>query len=116
MPKVERNVVKPANEPGRRGARAENSFLPLVGGPPAVHPSNESGAKGDRLGGSANLAERASPVKLPDHRFRLDDAQMPQPGAAVEPGRGAVPVNPFVPGGAGINRAFPVADSAKPAR
>jgi len=114
MPNVERDVVKPANEPGRAGARANNSFLPLTGSPPVAQPSNESGARGDRRGGSFNLAEVASPVKTPDHRFHVEHAKMPQPPAAIEPGRGTVPVIPFVPGGQGINRAYPVADSAKP--
>jgi hypothetical protein len=58
------------------------------------------------------LAGQASPVKTPDHRFNVENAKMPQPPAAFEPGKGAVPVNPLVPGGPGINRAFPVADSA----
>jgi hypothetical protein len=114
MPNVERNVVKPANEPGRAGARVNNSFLPLTGGPPAAHPSNEPGARGDRRGGSMPLAGQPSPVKAPDHRFNVENAKMPQPPAAIEPGKGAVPVNPFLPGGQGINRAIPVADSAKP--
>jgi hypothetical protein len=112
MPKVERNIVKPVNVPAREGARANNSFLPLAGGPPAVRPSNESAARGS----SANLAELASPVKTPDHRFHVDDAKMAQPRAAIEPGKGAVPVNPFMPGGEGINWAYSVADSAKPKR
>jgi hypothetical protein len=114
MPNVERDVVKPANEPGPAGARANNGFLPLAGGPPAAHPSNESGAHGDRRGGSANLTPLASPVRTPDHRFNVESAKMPQPPAAVEPGKGAVPVIPFVPGGQGINRAYPEADMAKP--
>jgi hypothetical protein len=116
MPNVERDVVKAPNEPGRAGARAANSFLPLAGGPPAAHPSNEARKGGDRRGGSANLAELASPVKTPDHRFNIEDAKMPQPPSAFEPGKGAVPVNPFVPGGQGINRAYPEADMAKPVK
>lgn len=114
MPNVERDVVKPANKPGRAGARANNSFLPLAGDPPDAHPSNETGARGDRRGGSADLTPLASPVRTPDHRFNVENAKMPQPPSAFEPGKGAVPVNPFVPGGPGINRAYPEADMAKP--
>lgn len=112
MPNVERHVVKPG--PATTGNRKANGFLPLTGGPSAVHPANEPGARGDRRGGSADLRPLASPVRVPDHRFNVDDAKMPQPPSAVEPGRGAVPVIPFIPGGEGINRTFPVADMAKP--
>ncbi len=114
MPNVERDVVKPANETGRAGARARNGFLPLTGSPATVHPSNEPGARGDRRGGTADLTPHSSPVRVPDHRFNVENAKMPQPPSAVEPGKGAVPVNPFVPGGQGVNRAYPVADMAKP--
>jgi hypothetical protein len=114
MPKVEREVVKPANEMGPSGNRANNGFLPLAKAPSHVHPSNEPGARGDRRGGSSNLAEQASPVRTPDHRFNVENAQMPQPPSAFEPGKGAVPVNPFLPGGQGINRAYPEADMARP--
>jgi hypothetical protein len=41
---------------------------------------------------------------------------MPQPPSAFEPGKGAVPVEPFVPGGQGINRVYPEADVARPRR
>ena len=116
MPNVERGVVKPANEPGRAGARANNGYLPLAGGQPAMHPSNEPGARGDRRGGSMPLASQPSPVTTHDHRFQVGDAKMPNPPSAFEPGRGAVPVNPFVPGGQGINRVYPVADMAKPVK
>jgi hypothetical protein len=36
-----------------------------------------------------------SPVRPPDHRFNVDHAKMPQPPSATEPGRGAIPVNPW---------------------
>jgi len=115
MPNVERNVVKAPNETLRSDHRA-NGFLPLVGGAPAAHPSNETGARGDHRGGSADLTGLAPMTKPPDHRFNVEDAKMPQPPAAFEPGKGAIPVNPFVPGGQGINRVFPEADTAKPSR
>jgi hypothetical protein len=37
----------------------------------------------------------ASPVHPPDHRFNVNHAKMPQPPSAIEPGKGAVPVNPW---------------------
>lgn len=32
---------------------------------------------------------------IPSNRFQVPDAKMAQPGSAVEPGRGAIPVQPF---------------------
>ena len=46
-------------------------------------------------------------------RFNVDNACMPQPPAAIEPGKGAVPVNPFLASGPGIARAVPIDDDAK---
>ncbi|MGO9467910.1 MAG: hypothetical protein ACLQVF_27550 [Isosphaeraceae bacterium] len=114
MPNVERDVVKPPNQQGPAGNRAANGFMPLARDPSPTKPSNEPGAAGDRRGGSANLAGQMSPVKTPDHRFKLEDAKMPQPPAAFEPGKGAVPVIPFVPGGQGVNRVHPEAHMANP--
>jgi hypothetical protein len=45
-------------------------------------------------GGSGALPRLASPVRLPDHRFNVENAQMPQPQSAIEPGRGDVPIYP----------------------
>ena len=47
-------------------------------------------------GGSADLTRQPSPVAPVNHRFNVDDARMPQPPAAVDPGKGAIPVNPFL--------------------
>ena len=38
---------------------------------------------------------------------------MPQPSSAIDPGKGAVPVNPFVASGPGIARAVAIDDDAK---
>ena len=56
----------------------------------------------------------APQVKTPDHRFKVEDAKMPQPRSAFEPGKDAIPVNPSVPGGQGISRVYSEADVAKP--
>jgi hypothetical protein len=114
MPNVERDVVKPANESTPAGNRANNGFMPLVREASPVDPSNEAKVGGDRRGGSANLAGNASPVKMPDHRFKIEEAKMPQPPSAFEPGKGAVPIYPTIPGGQGIDRVCPAADVAKP--
>jgi hypothetical protein len=113
MPNVERDVVKTSSLPANMGDKRNNGFLPLGGGPSATHPANEAYKGGDRRGGSADLTGLASPVHTPDHRFNIGNAKMPQPPAAFEPGKGAVPVYPFIPGGQGINRVEPEADTAK---
>jgi hypothetical protein len=115
MPAAERGVVKPPNEGEWKNndARA-NGFLPLADHPSDCHPPNY-GPGGDRRGGSYSLAGEASTVHPSnrslggDRRGFSGDAEMP---AAVEPGKGAVPVNPFLAGG-GMARAMPVADMAE---
>jgi hypothetical protein len=114
MPKVERDIVTPANATGPAGNRVQNGFLRLDKAPSQVYPSNEGGARGDRRGGSGSLAEIASPVTGPDHRFKLDDAKMPQPQSAFAPGQGAVPINPPAPGSKSANRVCSEAAMAKP--
>ncbi len=88
-----RGVVKPPNEPGPGGSRASHSYLPLAGaaGPdPFPHHRGGDGRKG-----SAPLGGTDSPVHPPDHRFDVHTAKMPQPASVVEPGKGAIPVNPW---------------------
>ena len=41
------------------------------------------------------LPRLPSPVSAPDHRFNIEDAKMPQPPSAIEPGTAAVPIYPF---------------------
>jgi len=110
--------VKAPNETvlgsGPHRDRRANGFMPLTESASPIYPANIATVRGDRRGGSADLAELASPVKTPDHRFNVEEAKMPQPPSAFEPGKGAIPVNPFVPGGQGINRVYPEADMAKP--
>ena len=102
MAKVERGVVKPPNQE-LQGLAATRSQAPRAGGP-AARGSNSSILAGDP-GGSADLTRLPSPVPPMSHRFNVDDAKMPQPPAAIEPGKGAVPVNPFLASGPGIARA-----------
>jgi hypothetical protein len=86
--------VKPANQEGPGGNCRNNGYLPLSFGMGDVRPSN-LGWGGDRRGGSNPLGGSASPVVPPNHRFDVGLAKMPQPESAVEPGKGAVPVNPW---------------------
>jgi hypothetical protein len=64
-------------------------------------------------GGSANLARQASPVIAAKPRFADGDpGYTPQPDSAVDPGKGAIPVDPLFVSGQGLGRAFPIADDA----
>jgi len=83
-------VVKPPNEAGPGGNRAHNGYLPLGGTAGPLPPAGLVG--GNRLNGSSPLGEIASPVHLPSQRFDVETAKMPQPPSAIEPGKGAIPV------------------------
>ena len=86
-------VVKPSNEAGPGGNRANNSYLPLDGSAGPLPTGGPGG--GDRRNGCVPLGGIASPVRLPDERFDFETAKMPQPPSAIEPGKGAIPVNPW---------------------
>jgi len=88
---AQRGIVCPPNEAGPGGNRATNSYLPLAGGPGPLPPENRCG--GPR-GGSYPLDPIASPVHVPDCRFDVERAKMPQPPSAIAPGKGAIPVDP----------------------
>jgi hypothetical protein len=114
MGRVERGVVKPPNKPTAGGDDRNNGFLPLGGGASTVHPANY-GPGGDRKMGSFPLSGGAPAIQRNGYRFDVDDAPgtaNPMP-TAVEPGKGTVPVNPFLPGGA-VARADSVPDEARP--
>jgi hypothetical protein len=88
-----------------------NGFLGLGGAAGTVHPANQ-GAGGDHRNGSFSLGSSGSPINPPNmRRFSVGDVEMPEPASAIEPGKGAVPVNPFLPGGAAA-RSLPVSDMA----
>jgi hypothetical protein len=107
-----RSHVTPPNEAGAGGNRANNGYLPLAGAKGSVRPLNHGG---DRRNGSAPLGGMASPVHLYDHRFDVSKAKMPQPPSAIEPGKGAVPVNPWDAEGE-PNHALTQPDSGRPPR
>ena len=106
-------VVKPSNEAGAGGNRANSSYLPLGGSAGPLNASSLGG--GDRHKGSVPLGGTASPILPPDHRFDVDMAKMPQPPSALEPGKGAIPVNPGDAMGR-PNRAVSEPDAEKPPR
>ena len=100
---VQRGVVKGSNKEGPGGDGRTNGYLPLGGGASTVHPANmpvpAATAKRLALRWPA-VHRRCKPPNGTDVRFNVDQVQMPQPGSAIEPGKGAVPVNPFLPSGA----------------
>jgi hypothetical protein len=108
---VEHGVVRGSNKEDAAGNMKNNGFLSLAGGASTANPPN-TGPGGDHRGGSFPLGGSASLVNPPNaRRFSVGDVEMPQPASAIEPGKGAVPVNPFLPGGAAA-RALPVSDMA----
>jgi len=92
MPTVERGVVKPSNDE-MKAPIGSSAGLGREASP--VDPPNEARG-GDWRAGSYPLAGGASPVNPPNNMggdrrgFSSDN----MPATAVEPGKGAVPVNP----------------------
>jgi hypothetical protein len=114
MPDSQRSVVKPPNMSGFKGDARTNGFLSLSGaGSPVSAPNLSRFLHGD-AGGSADLARRTSPVSPTTSTLvDGDPGYTLQPDSAVEPGKGAVPVNPFVASRPGISRANGITDDAK---
>jgi hypothetical protein len=108
---VKRGVVKGSNKAGPGGDDRNNGFLSLAGGASSVHPANR-GPGGDMRSGSFPLAGGAPAIQRNAERFNVDQVGMPDQPFPDAPGKGAVPVNPFLPGGAAA-RAMPEQDSAK---
>ncbi len=114
MGQVQRGVVRGSNREGPGGDGRNNGFLPLGGGAPTVHPANIPGGAGDRRNGSFPLGGGASPINPPNaKRFDVGMVQMPQPESAIEPGKGVVSVNPFLPGGSTAMIGGQIADDAR---
>lgn len=95
--------------------RANNGSVPLTrDASPIVTPNLSRYMHGDP-GGSGPLTRMASPIVEPNKtKFADGDpGYTARPAAAVEPGKGSVPVNPFVAGQAGIVPSSMLRDSAK---
>jgi hypothetical protein len=110
MANVERGVVKPPNQE-LQGLAATRSAAPRAGAA-QTGGLNSTSRTGDP-GGSADLARQPSAVAPLDQRFNVDKARMPQPAAAIEPGKGAVPVNPFHATDPNVVRANATVDDAR---
>jgi hypothetical protein len=115
MGQVQRGGVRGSNREGPGGDGRMNGFLPLGGGAPTVHPANVMSAGSDKRNGSFPLGGSASPINPPNaKRFDVGMVQMPQPASAIEPGKGVVPVNPFLPSGSPALIGGQIADEARP--
>jgi hypothetical protein len=106
MAKVDRGIVKPPNQE-LQDLAATRSRTPRAEMPVVQRPNSTL------LGGSADLTRQPSPVAPTSCRFHVDNARMPQPPSAIEPGKGEVPVNPFLASGNAIIPGFPFIDDAK---
>src|SRR5262245_58918354 len=108
------------------GNHASNSWLPLRGGAaPGSHPNNlgdqtspltkggEVGGYRDRRGGTMPLGGVASTINAPNHQFNPGMSKMPQPPSAIEPGKGAIPVQPWTQSGMPARVTMPIRDSAR---
>jgi len=98
MANEERGVVKPPNEGEWKSDRRAGSY-PLAGSASPVNPPNEAKG-GDWRMGSYPLGGQASPVMPPNQTGgdrRGGSLAFPTP-TAIEPGKGAVPVNPGIAG------------------
>ena len=110
MPNAQRGVVKPSNIEGPKGNRAANGSVPLTHDASMVHPA-KGALRGGDPGGSGSLARQASPVMPPNHRFEVDNVGNSQYNDfPIQPGTGAVPVNPSE---SGLTRSLPIADMAR---
>jgi hypothetical protein len=109
--RLERGVVKPSND--ERSAPIGNGFMPLGRQANTINPPNH-GPGGDHRNGSFSLAGGASPItERSNDDWRVGTSSQAEMAAAVEPGRGAVPVNPFRTSGSPAEMAMPIADTAK---
>lgn len=113
MPNAQRGVVQPPNLGTFSSNRAANGFSPLTRQMSTVKPANADIRDGNP-GGSSDLTRQPSQVQGSNHRFQVDNVGNSQiNNFPVQPGQGAVPVNPFLASGPGLARAMPIADEAK---
>lgn len=111
MGTVERGVVKSPNNM-LQGLGQTRSMTPGASAPMMRDPNNGLRDGDPSPFGGRGYAKGPSPVHLDDHRFNVNQAKMPSPPSAVEPGKGAIPIYGF--NSAGMpNKAMPEKDSAK---
>jgi hypothetical protein len=116
--RVERNVVKPPNEDGFKRDCRNNGFLPLKGTVCGTgdEPNLSRFMHGDPGGSSGLVRSTPGIMTTPnDSQFREGDkglAADDQPKFPNMPGKGAVPVNPFLATGK-IAPTMPVFEEAR---
>jgi hypothetical protein len=93
---VEHGVCRPPNERIHEG-NAMNGTVSLGKQAGDMRPPNEHLHAGDPDNGSVSLSRQGTPISPPNHRFNVANAGMSQPPSASEPGKGAVPIEPFTP-------------------
>jgi hypothetical protein len=96
MASVESSPIKPPNASISNGN--VNSCGPMGRSASDVRPPNAHLHDGNAANGFMSLGKGASPVHVPDHRFNVANAKMPQPPSVLQPGPGAIPTNPFMSG------------------
>ena len=115
MPPAEKGVVKAPNQGEFSTDRRSNGFLPLTPGPGSIPSTNLSRFMHGDAGGSADMTRQGTPISPPNAGvFKAGDVGRTDQAApaAVQPGKGAVPVNPFLKSGS-IVPASEMRDSAK---
>jgi hypothetical protein len=118
MPSAQKGGVQPPNlsQFAAPNGDAANGFLPLTRSASTITPTNLSRFMHGDPGGSADMTRLGSPVSPPNAGIfgsgqgdkGMSDANYP---ATVQPGVGAVPVNPFKVDG-GIMPASEMKDTA----
>jgi hypothetical protein len=114
MGPVQHNVVTPPNQNLIGLSRNRGMGEAFATGPADTDTPNYRGTFADGgPGGSGPLTRMASQVQGPNHRFNVANAGMSQPPSTSDPGKGAVPVEPFTPLGRPATTNSPLRDSAQ---
>ncbi len=113
MPPKHRGVVTPPNEHAFKGDCRTNGFLPLSAGDTPFKALSPSTPLHIEPGGSADLFRRPSPVNpINTLLANGDPGYTLQPDSAIEPGKAAIPVNPFIASGQGFKRVDAITDDS----
>lgn len=111
MANVERNAIP--TPPNQTLGSAVNSSGPQGRSASTVHAPNAMVHDGNANNGFLPMTKQASTVQGSNEsfRFNVQDAKMPQPPSVLQPGPGAIPVNPFM-GANGTTSSLRIPDKA----